>query len=90
MTTRRKNQSGEKKETTIYVGPNTKTIQRFSAFRNGLPPYIEKHIKECPSLKPLFVSVEKLNEVQKSLSDPTSAEAILFEEAKKYFEGVKQ
>ncbi|MFF2794979.1 hypothetical protein [Lysinibacillus xylanilyticus] len=73
----------------IYVGPQVKGVQRFSVFKGGYPKHLENHLEKCPAFKQLFVPIQKLNEVQMSLNDSGTVEAMFYQKVNEYFEGVK-
>lgn len=73
----------------IYVGPAIKGLSPYSIFKGGLPSHLQKDFEACPALKSLFVSPEVLNETLMKLADAGTAEAIVYEQVKKYFSEVK-
>jgi len=76
-------------EQLIYVGPQVKGVQRFSVFKGGYPKHLEVHLEKCPAFKQLFVPIQELNEVQMSLNNSGTVEAMFYEKVKEYFKGVK-
>lgn len=63
--------------TLIYVGPNLKTLQKYSVFQNGLPAYVDEHIEKCPAIRGLLVPVDQLAAAEQAVKEIGSKEAIL-------------
>jgi hypothetical protein len=71
----------------IYLGPTLPggVLLQNTVLTRGIPDYVD--LKKYPSIKPLFVSVTQLNDFEKRLSQPGSAEQTFFNSAKKELRG---
>ncbi|SHN77254.1 hypothetical protein SAMN02745215_02862 [Desulfitobacterium chlororespirans DSM 11544] len=96
MTTKPKKETPEKAvpETKgaalIYVGPTNKLITRYTVYKNGYPPHLKEQMEEYKVLKSLFVPLERLTEFEKKVVQKGTPEQIWFQEAQKYFSGVRK
>lgn len=69
-----------KDERLMYVGPNIPGGRLMSGqvFRGGYPPHCRDLLEKVPEIRKLFVSVDRLMEVQRKLKEPGSNEARLY------------
>jgi hypothetical protein len=77
----------QKESPLIYLGPSLPggALLQNTVLTNGIPNHID--LKKYPSIKPLFVPVDQLNDFEKRLSQPGSAEQAFFNSAKKEMKG---
>lgn len=48
----------------IYIGPNLPMLTTYTVIDGGYPAHVENAIKDCPSLKRMFVPIDELVESQ--------------------------
>lgn len=81
-------QQEEKKKAVIYLGPTIPgTAQHAAVYNNGLPPQLEKAVKEQPAIKRLLVPAEKAGKEREQLKDQSAAIAICYKKAEEYAAG---
>lgn len=76
----------EQKETVlIYCGPTSNVITQYGVYKNGYPVHLKEHIKNCPSLKSMFVEVDDFAYFDLHAKETGTVENTLFQEVKNYF-----
>ncbi|EFV78953.1 hypothetical protein HMPREF1013_00837 [Bacillus sp. 2_A_57_CT2] len=79
-------------ETLIYIGDSLPggTLQKYSLFKNGvIPDSLQTHIKKCPAIRELIISVSSLSESRIQLLVAGSRENTLNGLIQKYIRGDK-
>lgn len=83
-----KKEQNQGDQTLIYCGPTIQgELQQYAIFKEGIPTHIEPRIKDCPSIKGLFVSPEKLAIARTRLQTKGTRENQLFDQIVKYLKG---
>lgn len=82
-----KNKEIKQESKRIYCGPNLSGLTQFTVLGEGIPKYVELHIKECPQIERLIVPIEKLNHTRLKLSVKGSYEQKMYLEIMKYVGG---
>jgi hypothetical protein len=89
MTTKRTSKASQAKTTSrpsIYIGPSLKALPTNRVFKNGdVLANVQALIDECPAIKRLIVSVDKLAESQAKLRDSSSVESSFYKKIEKHF-----
>jgi len=72
----------------MYIGPTIPGVVKNSAvFICGIPNELKEMAKILPSINNLVVSIEKITETKKSLSEPGSVEYYSFRLVEKHLKG---
>jgi hypothetical protein len=60
----------QKPEQLIYCGPNFPggAIQSFTAFKGGLPGYVNDLAQKCPAIKKLCVPITNFNKTRQAIN----------------------
>ncbi|MBU2701685.1 hypothetical protein Ga0466249_002804 [Sporomusaceae bacterium BoRhaA] len=76
--------------TQIYVGPNIpkEGLNRFRVYKNGTPKHFEQLFSACPTVKNLFVDIDKLSTILKQLDQTGSAYHTWYATVTDYVKGV--
>jgi len=79
----------KKSEALIYCGPSLPggLLNKYTVYQNGLPAHLEEQLKECPSIKRLFVPVSIFPEVEMKIATAGSAENVWYQEILSYIQG---
>lgn len=70
----------------IYVGPTVKQLTRYASFIGGVPAHMKEHFEKCKVLEKLFIHTKDFADFEQQLSDANSAENMLFNTVKEYFQ----
>lgn len=77
--------SEQKQTVFIYCGPTNNLITQYSVYKNGHPLHLKEHLKNCPSLKKMFVEVDEFAYFDLHIKEAGTVENVLFNEVKNYF-----
>lgn len=79
----------KKSEALIYCGPSLLggLLNKYAVYQNGLPVHLEEQLKECPSIKRLFVPVSIFPDVEMKIATAGTAENVWYREILSYIQG---